>query len=108
MNSRQRSCHQGGLGGSLDPPSTFGGVRGGLPPRCGEKIIKNSYQMMSYGDLALHTNSHRCQDGWAKPSAPPDLIQYEFLLKIRPDFGHLAGRGGAPPTSPRHAMRTSS
>ena len=50
--------------------------------------------MMSYGHLALHTNSHRSQDAWAKPSAPPDPIQYEFLPKIRPDFGHPAGRGG--------------
>ena len=47
---------------------------------------KNSYRMMSYGDLALHTNSHRPQEGWAKPSAPPDLIQYEFLIKIWCDF----------------------
>ena len=39
---------------------------------------KNDYKqclMISYGTLALHTSSHSPQEGWAKPSAPPDLIQ---------------------------------
>ena len=56
--------------------------------------------MMSYGDLALHTNSHRPQEGWAKPSAPPDPIQYEFLPKIRPNFGSPGGH--PPPLRGRH------
>ena len=50
---------------------------------------------MSHEDLALHTNSHRPQESQAKPSAPPDLIQYEFFTKIQCDF--TPGRGSGTP-----------